>query len=182
VQAQSHWQPQEFPASVIVGGWWCGSYPLGRTSPNRGSASGRFLPGSRHCASYVGARATLTGNAQPWMCSGWQRRATDNTKLRHSREVTLVCSPKVTHLAGLNGPFGARQRRVFGARQTPLRAKCRRSRRSRHPAARGSPCKVRALHAFGADDGESARTPSAWMILLVPSLPCAKSCSQCGSF
>ena len=97
--------------------------------------------------------------------------------LRHSREVTLVCSPTVTHLAGLNGPFGARQRRVLGVRQTPLRARRRRFRRSRYPAARGSPWKVRALRTFGADDGVSTRTPSAWMISLVPSLPCAKSCS-----
>jgi hypothetical protein len=93
----------------------------------------------------------------------------------------IVCSPKVTHQAGLNGPFGARQQRVFGARQTPLRARRRRSRRSRCPAARGSPRKVRGLRFFGADDGEPTRTPSAWMISLVPFLPCAKSCSQYGS-
>jgi hypothetical protein len=63
--------------------------------------------------------------------------------LRHSRGFTLVCSLKVTHWAGLNGPFGAGQPRVFGARQTPPRARCRRPRRSSCPVARGSPWVLR---------------------------------------
>ena len=36
-------------------------------------------------------------------------------ELRHSREFTRLCSPKVTHLAERKEPFGARQRRVWRA-------------------------------------------------------------------
>src|ERR1017187_2228424 len=58
----------------------------------------------------------------------------------------------------------------------------RRSRRSRLPAAHRVALESESVTRFGPDDGESPRTPSAWTISLVPSLPCAKSCSSCGSF
>jgi hypothetical protein len=50
---------------------------------------------------------------------------------------------------------------------------------------RSVPETERLTRAFGADDGKSRRTPTAWMIMLVHSLPHAesrsKSCSWCGS-
>jgi len=81
--------------------------------------------------------------------------------------MTLLCSPKVTHhhgqLGGLLPPgksaFLPRGKWCAGCRCLPRRSIV-------SPAPADSSCGLSALRAFGADDGESHRTPSAWMISL----------------
>jgi hypothetical protein len=95
----------------------------------------------------------------------------DPDALRHSREMTLLCSPKVTHhhpwLGGVLLPGKTHS--------CPRASALRRGPTAFHrsivsPLRAVSCCDMRALRAFGADAGRSTRTPSAWMILLAPCL------------
>jgi hypothetical protein len=66
--------------------------------------------------------------------------------------------------------FAAGQERVFAARQLLCGLALRTPAVDRFAGAPSFSCDLSALRAFGADDGKSPRTPSAWMISLAPPL------------
>src|SRR5450759_4137718 len=91
--------------------------------------------------------------------------------LRHSREMTLLCSPKVTHHHGqLGGVLSPGKSAFLPCGKCCAGWPCRPWGSIPSPAHADSPCNVSALRAFGADDGKSTRTPAAWMISLAPFL------------
>jgi hypothetical protein len=88
--------------------------------------------------------------------------------LRHSGEITILCSPKVTHHHGQLGGVLPPGKSVFlphgkccAGLALPLPAV------GRFAGTRSLSCDLSALRAFGADDGKAPRTPLAWMISLV---------------
>jgi hypothetical protein len=92
-------------------------------------------------------------------------------KLRRSGEMTLLCSPKVTHHhRQLGGVLPPGKSAFLAARQMLCGLATARRRSILSPAHAASSCDVSGLRAFGADDGKSPRTPSAWMISLAPFL------------
>ena len=85
--------------------------------------------------------------------------------------MTLLCSPKVTHHhRQLGGVLPPGKSAFLAARQMLCGLAAARRRSILSPAHAASSCDVSGLHAFGADDGKSPRTPSAWMISLAPFL------------
>src|ERR1039457_4172126 len=88
--------------------------------------------------------------------------------LRHSGEITILCSPKVTHHHGQLGGVLPPGKSVFlphgnccaGLALPPPSV-------GRFAGTRSLSCDLSALRAFGADDGKAPRTPLAWMISLV---------------
>src|SRR3990172_6226856 len=87
--------------------------------------------------------------------------------LRHSREMTLLCSLKVTHHHGpLGGVLPPGKSAFLPYGKCCAGWPCRPWRSIVSPAHAVSSCNLSPLRAFGADDGKSPRTPSAWMMSL----------------
>src|SRR5437867_7666817 len=92
--------------------------------------------------------------------------------LRHSRQMTILCLPKVTHHHADAVAFLPPDRSGFCPRANPCEPGPPHSLRLMgFTSSRVSSRKLSGLRAFGADDGKAHRTPSAWMILPTPS-PC----------
>src|SRR6058998_3189342 len=93
-------------------------------------------------------------------------------RLRHSRQMTILCLPKVTHHHADAVAFLPPDRSGFCPRANPCEPGPPHSLRLKgFTSSRVSSRKLSGLRAFGADDGKAHRTPSAWMILPTPS-PC----------
>jgi len=101
--------------------------------------------------------------------TSWRETGKFCVPLRHSREMTLLCSPKVTHHhSHVDDVFAARQ----GAFATGQNARSSFEKHGRGPGPQAGACASASpraankvgLRARGADDGKAKRTPPAWMI------------------
>ena len=122
---------------------------------------------------------SFAGSAQfGRQCSHERAWSSGGKWLRHSREMTLLCSPRVTQHHGLLGGF-CRRTKPFCRGENSVSTLAAAAIQSLAFTTRTiGLVETGSLTRVGADEGKANRTPSAWMISLARFCPAAKSCSK----